>query len=482
MQLLNVFFIYLSSLGTLSLADTNESTLTSRQILPNSFKPPPVFKNVHLLRNINLEKGYARESINVVVENLDSKPQDTYFLPFRAESIQKIGGLEVRDKKDPEKPAFKSEVVEYDPNSSTQFYRVTLPAPLTPSSQLTLSIIYNVISDFTPLPATIGQQDKQYILHKFSLFVPSAYHTSKQKTKIKFPSADVPDFTSDPERQGTTFNYGPFEDKPAGAEEEASVRYEFTKPIIHATLLERDIEISHWGGNLAAEERYWLTHMGAPLSAQFSRVQWAVSQHYPMPNSALKELKIPLLGGSADAYFTDDIGNVSTSRFRSTPREANLEIKPRYPLFGGWNYSFRVGWNNNLDRFVRKTNTGSTYVLRVPFLEGPKMSEGVSYGKVEFQVVLPEGATNVQYECPIPLISSESSSHKSFMDTLGRTTLKLTAINVVDQSRDQDVIVTYDYTLMAALRKPATIFGGVLAVFVTAWAVSNLDISIAKPT
>ena len=203
---------------------------------------------------------------------------------------------------------------------------------------------------------------------------------------------DIPDYTSDPERQGSTFTYGPFENKPAGVEEEASVRYEFTKPIIHVTLLERDVEVSQWGGNLAVEERYWLTNRGAHLSTQFSRLQWAMTQHYPSPTSALKELKMPLKAGSMDPYFTDDIGNVSTSRFRSGPREASLELKPRYPVFGGWKYSFRVGWNNNPKSFLRKTKQNDGYVLRVPFLEGPKMNEGVSYEKVDLRFILPEGA------------------------------------------------------------------------------------------
>ena len=277
--------------------------------------------------------------------------------------------------------------------SSTQFYRITLPSPLPSNEQLTLSITYHVTSSLKPLPARIAQTDKQYFLYTFSLYAPSAYPTQKQKTKLKLPSVDIPDFTSTPERQGTSFTYGPYEEKPAGAEEEATVRYEFTKPIIHASLLERDIEISQWGGNLATEERYWLQNRGAHLSSQFSRVDWQMSQHYPVPTSALKELKIPLSVGSVDPYFIDDIGNVSTSRFRSNLREANLELKPRYPVFGGWKYSFRIGWNNNLQNFMRRTKDGTGYVLKVPFLEGPKMSEGVSYEKVVLSFILPEGAT-----------------------------------------------------------------------------------------
>lgn len=277
--------------------------------------------------------------------------------------------------------------------SPTQFYRVTLPSPLAPSAQQTLAITYHVLSALLPLPATIQQQDKQYLLYTFSAYSPSAYLTSKQKTKVKFPTADIPDYTSEPERQGTVFTYGPYENIPAGSEQEASVRYEFTKPIIHATLLERDIEISQWGGNLASEERYWLVNKGALLADHFSRVTWASTQYYNPPTSALKMLTVPLKVGSLNPYFTDDIGNVSTSRYRTNLREALLELKPRYPVFGGWKYSFRIGWDADLKSYLRKVAKGNGHVLKVPFLEGPKMVEGVSYEKVDLRIILPEGAT-----------------------------------------------------------------------------------------
>lgn len=89
--------------------------LTSRTILPNTFRPPQVFRNVNLLRNINLEKGYVRETINVVIENVASNPQDEYFLPFPSRIMDRIGGLEIRDKKEPEKEGFEVTLVEYDP-------------------------------------------------------------------------------------------------------------------------------------------------------------------------------------------------------------------------------------------------------------------------------------------------------------------------------------------------------------------------------
>lgn len=107
------FLSLLSSTLCASEANLTEP-LTSRQILPSNFKPPQVFQNVNLLRNINVEKGYVRETVNVVIENVDSKPQDEYYLPFEAELVEKVGGMQVRDKKNPEKGLLHAEVVEYD--------------------------------------------------------------------------------------------------------------------------------------------------------------------------------------------------------------------------------------------------------------------------------------------------------------------------------------------------------------------------------
>lgn len=40
--------------------------------------------------------------------------------------------------------------------------------------------------------------------------------------------------------------------------------------------------------------------------------------------------------------------------------------------------------------------------------------------------------------------------------------------------------MTYDYTLLASLRKPVTIVIGTMGVFVAAWVVGRLDVSIGK--
>ena len=223
--------------------------------------------------------------------------------------------------------------------SDLQYYKIRLPAPLKAGAEQTLGISYYYLEAYKPLPEAIAQDEKQFLVYQTSAYCPSAYVTSKQKTEIKFPSANVPDYTKlpkgGPEKQGSKLIYGPFSETPAGAVEPLEVRFEFTKPVIHVSNLERDIEVSHWGGNVAFEERYTMYHRGASLSKNFNRAKWAQQTYYSPTNFPLKEMKFPLRVGSEDAYYTDIIGNVSTSRFRSNKREALLEIKPRYPLFEG---------------------------------------------------------------------------------------------------------------------------------------------------
>jgi oligosaccharyltransferase complex subunit alpha (ribophorin I) len=278
--------------------------------------------------------------------------------------------------------------------------RIKLPAPLAAGAQQTLGITYYLLKALRPLPATVDQNDPQFLSYAFSAYAPSVYTTSKQKTEVKCPSSNVPDYTKlpgsgdvkeFPQKQGSKLTYGPFDEKPVGAVEPVSVRFEFNKPVLHVSNLERDIEVSHWGGNVAFEERYTLFHRGANLSNLFNRVKWQQGQYYNPASHALKELKFPLRVGSVDPYYTDVIGNVSTSRFRSNRREALLEAKPRYPLFGGWKYPFTIGWNSDAKNFLRKTSSG-TFVLNVPLIEGPKQLEGIEYENIHVRVILPEGA------------------------------------------------------------------------------------------
>ncbi|RAL07579.1 dolichyl-diphosphooligosaccharide--protein glycotransferase subunit OST1 [Aspergillus homomorphus CBS 101889] len=490
-------------LSTNSFVCAGSTSSSSTVTLPSDFKPAQVFKNTNLVRNTNLEKSYLRETINVVVENVDKQAQSDYYLALPSDLYNKVGVLEVRDKSAPEQGRLDVQATEVDTSRDYQYFIVRFSKPLAPKAHITLGISYSVLNSFSPRPAAIKQMDRQYLTYSFSAYAPSAYTTVTQKTKLKLPSTNVPDYTTtdlkssaDPERLGTTYTYGPYDTAKIapGTSYPIIVRYEFTKPVITASLLERDLEVSHWGGNLATEERYWLRNNGSELLDHFSRVEWTLSSYQQLPSSSIRELKYPLKPGSVDPYFIDDIGNVSTSRYRPgkvPSRDASLELRPRFPIFGGWNYSFRIGWNNDLSAFLRRAvGSADSYVLKVPFIEGPKVSEGVQYEKVVVRVILPEGSRNVRWETlekassnglpSASQIQAQLSDHKTFMDTLGRTALTLTVDGLTDEACDSQIVVTYEYSLWDGLRKPVAITAGLFTVFVAAWAVGNLDVSIKK--
>lgn len=458
--------------------------------LPADFKPPPVFKNNMLVHVISVEKSYAKEQINVMLENISDKPQSEYFLPFTAEQIARVGAVEAKDRKDDTVGPFGVDLVEYDALSDVQYYRITLPSPLKAGGQYPLAVSWVYLNSYRPLPASIGQDEQQFLVYDFSLFAPSAYTTLKQKTEVKFSTVTIPDYTTTfgpegqeyPQKVGSKMLYGPFDEQPAGAFFPAQVRFEFTKPVIHVSTLERDIEVSHWGGNVAFEERYTLYHLGANLSTQFNRVKWAQSQFYNPASTALKELKFTLQIGSVDPYFTDAIGNVSTSRFRSSKREAMLELKPRYPVFGGWKYPFTIGWNTNAANVLRNTADGG-HVLKIPFFEGPRQAEGVEYGEVNVRVLLPEGSENVKYYTSIPdssIVESSVDVHKTYLDTIGRTSVTIKAKNLGDEFRYRDLIITYETPLAGTLRKPVVVFASMLAVYAAAWALGKVQVGFSS--
>jgi len=110
----NMRFFTASVLGLLvpSLAAASNISTPTKLALPSDFKPPQVFKNTNLVRSTNLEKSYVRETINVVVENVDKQPQSDYYIPFPSEVFDRVGGFEVRDKKATDKGRFEVDATE----------------------------------------------------------------------------------------------------------------------------------------------------------------------------------------------------------------------------------------------------------------------------------------------------------------------------------------------------------------------------------
>jgi oligosaccharyltransferase complex subunit alpha (ribophorin I) len=106
------------------------------------------------------------------------------------------------------------------------------------------------------------------------------------------------------------------------------------------------------------------------------------------------DLTLELPAGIRDAYYVDIVGNVSTSKLRiaprGSPRKSIIELRPRYPILGGWNYTFTLGYDAPLQDSARYDKASGKYILAVPIFT--KIPNAV-IDDAEVMVILPEGAT-----------------------------------------------------------------------------------------
>ncbi len=68
---------------------------------------------------------------------------------------------------------------------------------------------------------------------------------------------------------------------------------------------------------------------------------------------------------------------------------------------------------------------------------------------------------------------------KTYLDTIGRTVLTIKTKNLVDDFKDRELIVSYDYSFIASLRKPLVVFSSMLTLFVGIWVLSKVEVKIS---
>ncbi|KAK9472449.1 Ribophorin I [Dipodascopsis tothii] len=447
------------------------------------FVPPPTFEITNLLRTLDLSKAYVRQSTSMNVMNVGSFPTDEFYIAFPGDvvnsTVDHVAILEAKTKTS-DGALLAHSKAEFDSERNVQYYKITLDAPVKPRKSVSLQFASAVTDTLQAQPRTIKQADPQYLQYEGSTVELSPYFVAKQRTIVKYGNRYLASYTrpseADPVTESGTLTYGPYENTPAFKVEPLAVRYDYTMPVIKGDRLERDVWVSHYGGNVAVEERYWIHNAGARMTEAFSRLKWQATGFSKAPTAALRGFGMVLKPGVRDVYFTDEVGNVSTSRFRPGLRESSLELMPRYPIFGGWNYSFTVGWNIDAGRLL-KTAGDDEYVLRVPFIEGP---ENVVYDEVVFSAVLPEGAEVIELAAPVNFDSTETTVLKSHLDTKGRTVVRLTAHNVIDEDRRRDVYILYKVPASAQLQKPAIVAAALGLVFAAVMFVQRVDTSISK--
>ncbi|KAG4302381.1 hypothetical protein PCANB_001358 [Pneumocystis canis] len=417
------------------------------------------WKNLNIERVIDLSKSYVEETSTVTIQNIGNIPLNEYFWIISNNITNKISYIKVKEKNEKVIPLYVN-LFKKNPFNDIELFIIKLSKPVQPKKSITLEVNMVITNILKPFPSVFSQDKDQYLLWEGSKYSLSMYSTEKQKTLFKVANKDILSYSQYNENNSTNLSllkshliYNFYHTVEPFNKEIAFVHYRYNEPITIIKQLEREIIVSHWGNNIALKNTYSITNAGAKLKENFSRIKWSQQLYYKTFYAVISSLQINLNPRTRDIYYIDEIGLVSTSEFISNPKNTYIKIKPRYPIFGGWNYSCTVGWNLDLNKFLRRQNNG-IYILKIPFVEGPI---NVHYENISVNIILPEGSRILDVISHIPISKNETSIYKTYMDTLGRTLIRLSATNLIDKTSSEDIFVLYNYPLLENFRKPLTI-------------------------
>ena len=136
------------------------------------------------------------------------------------------------------------------------------------------------------------------------------------------------------------------------------------------------------------------------LKGHFTRLVHQSQTFYSrLPPHVIPALTFHLPPGIHSAYYYDLNGNVSTSRLRAAPsvpkasesnKYSTLELRPRYPLMGGWNYSFTLGWDSPLADSAGYDASKGLHIVGIPV---QTVIPSAIVNEAEMKIIFPEGAT-----------------------------------------------------------------------------------------
>ncbi|XP_021295606.1 dolichyl-diphosphooligosaccharide--protein glycosyltransferase subunit 1B [Herrania umbratica] len=430
-------------------------------------------------RRIDLSSHIVKVYLTLKVENAGSSPASEVVLAFPPSQVDHLATVEALATKGKRKKTtfVRLEVKPTelpDAPNDTKYFTIYLANPLNSGESITLEVLYMLTHSLEPFPAEIGQSESQLVYYRDSALVLSPYHIKQQTTFIKTPSTKVESFArvEPTNRAGTEIKYGPYEDRTPYSFSPILVHFENNSPFAVVEELVREVEISHWG-NLQVTEQYKLVHAGARHKGVFSRVDY---QSRPSFNgvSSFRYLLARLPPRVHSVYYRDEIGNISSSHLRTDSRKSELEIEPRYPLFGGWKATFVVGYGLPLQDFLFESSEDRRYLN---FTFGCPLIETV-VDKLTFKVVLPEGSKDPSAVVPFP-VDQHLETKYSYLDIVGRTVVVLEKKNVVP-GHNSHFQVYYTFKPIFMLAEPLMLASAFFLFFIACIAYLHIDLSIRK--
>lgn len=429
------------------------------------------FINAKVDRTIDISTQLVRITARVVVDNSQNKEAlNQYLVSLDEPNAEHLAYISAHiDKKSVKVTKMDDKTYRLDLSSSE-----AIPSGQAASPIIEIEMVYT--HSLEPFPSEMVQSERQLVQYFGNVYFSSPYQTRTQTTKVKLtPAGSIESFTKVKPTSQTdrTITYGPYDNIAANSHLQLKVHYENNSPFLTVSKLERVIEVSHWSGMVSIEETIDVVHTGAKLKGPFSRYEF---QREPTNGiSSVKSWKTKLPQNARDIYYRDEIGNISTSNLKATSQHLIADLRPRFPLFGGWKTHYVLGYYVSTQDLL--FNEGNDFVLKIPFID--HIYDNFVVDEAIVKVILPEGASNINYRSAYSVDRLKDQKHYTYLDTIGRTVLVFHKNNLVEQ-HIQDLEVHYTYQKILMLQEPLLVVAALFALCILVIVYVRLDFSISK--
>ncbi|XP_032369512.1 dolichyl-diphosphooligosaccharide--protein glycosyltransferase subunit 1 [Etheostoma spectabile] len=430
--------------------------------------------NEDVKRTVDLGTHLAKITAEIVLSNQGHSAVHSFILAVEADLAPHLAYIGASVKGDEEEDGTLELQQTTIQGQSGVFYKVQLPSNLAAGAQLKTKVEMTFSHVLQPFPTHITQAERQLVVFQGNHYLYSPYPTRSQTTRVRLASKTVESYTKlgNPSKNDEIIEYGPFRDVAPFSEDTMKIHYENNSPFLTISSITRTIEVSHWG-NIAVEETIDLRHTGAVLKGPFSRYDYQRQSDSGI--SSVKSFKTILPASAQDVYYRDEIGNISTSHLQVLEDSVEVEVRPRFPLFGGWKTHYMVGYN--LPSYEYLYTLGDQYALKMRLVDHVYDDQVID--ALTVKIILPEGARNIHVDTPYKIDRKPNQLHYTYLDTFGRPVLVATKNNLVEH-HIQDVVVHYNFNRILMLQEPLLVVGAFYILFFTVIIYVRLDFAITK--
>ncbi|XP_043487665.1 dolichyl-diphosphooligosaccharide--protein glycosyltransferase subunit 1 [Polistes fuscatus] len=424
-------------------------------------------------KHIDLQSQLTKITTRIILENGSKDRQIRQFL-FAIDPGHKGTLSYISAQRESGRIELKVKETKVDKHPDKIFYSIDLKDALSQGRTMSVEVETIFTHELIPHPKQITQKEKQLVKYIGNVYIYTPYTVGKLTTTVSLPSRNVesyskikPVFQSD-----STITYGPYEKLSPFSYEELTVHFENNNKFLTVTRIERSIEISHWG-NIAVEESIDLVHTGAQLKGSFSRYEYA--RETKTGQASIQSFDTILPAAASDIYYRDEIGNISTSHTRIKKDSVELNLRPRFPLFGGWKTRYTIGYN--VPSYEYLFHSGDEYALEMRLLD--HIFDDMVVDELVVKIVLPEGSRNIKLTLPYPATRLPDGLHYTYLDTTGRPVISVTKKNLVE-NHIQNFKLKYTFPRLLMLQEPLLVALALYLLFLLVITYVRLDFSIDK--